>query len=123
MLASVAPSLARHQPTAISNCIRSCNQACSYTQLGYGMDMGNAAHAVQPDGMARPTANTVQITFRIPKEWLEEADEVADVLSRPGMRASRTDAFRAAVARGFAAIKADAVPPPDRKSEPKTKKR
>ena len=71
--------------------------------------------AVQED-MPRPPADTVQVTFRIPSNWLIEADEVADLLSQPGMRASRTDAFRAAIVRGFEAIRKDAE-----KSRPKKK--
>lgn len=67
--------------------------------------------AVEPEGMPRPPADTVQVTFRIPSAWLLEADAAADLLSRPGMRASRTDAFRAALARGFAAIRAESAPP------------
>lgn len=69
--------------------------------------------AVQED-VPRPRTDTTQVTFRIPKQWLIEADECADLLSVPGMRASRTDAFRAAMARGFAAIKAEASRPKKR---------
>jgi hypothetical protein len=58
-------------------------------------------------GMARPTADTVQITFRIPSAWPGEADEIAKLLSRPGMPASRTDAIRAAIAKGFEVIRAE----------------
>jgi hypothetical protein len=69
--------------------------------------MSNHANAVQ-DGMARPTADTVQITFRIPSHWLHQADAVATVLSRHGMEATRTDAFREAIARGMEEIIKDA---------------
>lgn len=82
-----------------------------------------AENAVQ-EVVPRPPADTVQVTFRIPSQWLIEADEVADLLSKPGMRASRTDAYRAAMARGFAAIRGDAnaaAPPPPPSSRPRTK--
>jgi hypothetical protein len=65
--------------------------------------MHNQSNAVQ-EGMGRPTADTVQVTFRIPSHWLKEADAVAMVLSRHGMEATRTDAFREAIARGFKEI-------------------
>lgn len=58
--------------------------------------------AAMTEGMARPTADTVQVTFRIPTSWLEEADEIAKTIARPGgMTASRTDAFREAIRIGF----------------------
>ncbi|MBS2017490.1 MAG: hypothetical protein JST00_31700 [Deltaproteobacteria bacterium] len=73
--------------------------------------------------MPRPPADTVQVTFRIPSSMLREADEVADVLSKPGMRASRQDAFRAAMARGFEILKAEAAkaPPAPPSSRPRQK--
>jgi hypothetical protein len=49
----------------------------------------------------------VQIAIRIPKAWLGRADEIAKLISRPGFEASRTDAFRAAIARGFDALERD----------------
>lgn len=57
--------------------------------------------------MPRPPSNSVQIALRVPPEWLTEADEIAKIVSRPGLEASRTDAFRAAIARGFQAIRED----------------
>jgi hypothetical protein len=59
------------------------------------------------EAMARPTADTVQITFRMPTEWLARADALAKLISRPGFEASRTDAFRAAIARGFEAFESE----------------
>ena len=53
------------------------------------------------------SADDVQITFRIPIEWLARADEEATYLSRPGFQASRTDALRAAIAQGFEAFARD----------------
>lgn len=55
--------------------------------------------------MPRPRTDTVQITMRIPRAWLELADALAaERLSLPGWQASRTDAFRAAIARGLGAL-------------------
>jgi hypothetical protein len=51
--------------------------------------------------MARPPSDAEQIALRVPKSWLAEADELAQLISRPGFEASRTDAFRAATAKGF----------------------
>lgn len=65
--------------------------------------MTTTTAAVQ-DVMGRPTADTVQVTFRVPSYWLQEADAVAMALSRFGMDATRTDAFREAIARGFKEI-------------------
>ncbi len=55
--------------------------------------------------MAPPTKDTVQITFRIPTSWLAEADAIAKVISFPGFDATRNDAMRAAIARGFEILK------------------
>ena len=59
-------------------------------------------------GMSRHPSNTVQIAIRVPPEWLAEADAVAQFISRPGFPATRTDAFRAGIAKGFEAFKAEA---------------
>jgi len=57
--------------------------------------------------MPRPPSDSVQIAIRVPRAWLDEADAVARLLGQPGFEATRTDAFRAAIARGFEAIRAD----------------
>lgn len=54
--------------------------------------------------MVRPT-DTVQITARVPAEWLPLFDAVAAKLSRPGLALSRTDAVRLAVARGLEGLR------------------
>ena len=57
--------------------------------------------------MARPSkttsaaADTVQVTFRIPKEWLRRADGLAKKLSKNGIELGRTDGFRLAMNAGF----------------------
>ena len=47
---------------------------------------------------------TVQITFRIPAAWVERADNIGRKLSRPGLTVNRSDAFRAGLALGLAAL-------------------
>lgn len=44
---------------------------------------------------------TIQISIRVPPEWLETAEKLAVELSRPGLEVSRTEAFRAALAFGL----------------------
>ena len=61
-------------------------------------------------GMPRPPSDSVQIAIRVPAHWMTEADELAKLISRPGFEASRTDAFRAAIARGFEALGAELRP-------------
>jgi hypothetical protein len=75
--------------------------------------------------MARESSTSVQVTLRVPKELIPLADQVADLLSRPGMRASRNDALRASLARGLEVLRAE-IPPPAPPSSPRaraTKKR
>lgn len=62
--------------------------------------MRNPAVAVK-EAVARPTADTVQITFRLPTKWLEQADAVAAYLARAGRPMGRTDGFRALIAAGL----------------------
>jgi hypothetical protein len=52
------------------------------------------------------STGTVQITIRIPKEWLPQADGLAKKLSRPGIPTNQADAFRAAIATGFGVLEA-----------------
>lgn len=58
--------------------------------------------------MPRPPADTVQITFRVPSHWLDEADALASTMAVHGMQATRTDAFREAMGRGFRLLEQDA---------------
>lgn len=62
--------------------------------------MRNHAAAVKGD-VARPTADTVQITFRLPTKWLQAADAVAAYLAHAGRPMGRTDGFRALIAAGL----------------------
>lgn len=54
--------------------------------------------------MPRPPSDAVQIAIRVPKEWIKEADELAQLMSKPGFTATRTDAIRAALAKGLVAL-------------------
>jgi hypothetical protein len=51
--------------------------------------------------VAPPKKDTQQVTLRIPTEWLAKADELAKRLAPPGADFGRTDALRAAIAKGF----------------------
>lgn len=51
--------------------------------------------------MPRPHTDTVQIALRVPRGWLQVADEIAVTISQPGINASRSDALRACIARGI----------------------
>ena len=51
----------------------------------------------------------IQIGIRVPPEWLEDAERLALALSRPGLEVTRTEAFRAALARGLEAMLAEAA--------------
>ena len=71
------------------------------------------------------TSDTSQVTFRLPVSLALEAEEVADLLSFPGKRASRTDAFREAIRRGFAVLRAEgkvSAPTPTKASTHREKK-
>lgn len=51
--------------------------------------------------MPRPPSDTVQIAIRIPRGWLARAAAIAPGLARTGVAVTRTDAIRAALARGL----------------------
>lgn len=54
--------------------------------------------------MARESSTSVQVTLRIPKELVPLADEVAHLLSRPGLPTTRNDALRVSLARGLIVV-------------------
>lgn len=62
---------------------------------------------------------TVQLAFRIPEEWLYQADRVAEFLVRPGLEITRTDAMRIALARGLEAFLKEMGDPPKKRGRPK----
>jgi hypothetical protein len=86
----------------------------AYWDAIYIMVMRSSAAEVEPGDMPRPPSNSIQVAIRIPKPWLKEADEIAKLISRPGFEASRTDAIRAAIAKGFEALRAEAAKPAKR---------
>lgn len=57
--------------------------------------------------MPRPPSDTVQIAIRVPADWLERADRLIPHVARPGVAATRTDVFRAAIARGLDSFEAE----------------
>ena len=57
--------------------------------------------------MAPPKKDTVQVTFRVPSEWIKDADAIAKAFSVPGFDMSRTDVFRMAIVNGFAKLRLD----------------
>lgn len=70
------------------------------------------AEAPKPEegDMPRPDRGYQQIALRVPTAFIKEADECAKLLSRPdiGYAATKADAYRVAMERGFAAIRAEA---------------
>jgi hypothetical protein len=72
--------------------------------------------------MPREPADTIQVSVRIEKAWVEQLDELARIMSRPGIELARADVLRAAIARGIEELRAEVIPT-DRKSEPKPRKR
>lgn len=64
--------------------------------------------------MAAETSKTTQVALRIPKDWIPRADRLAVALGRPGMDAGRSDALRAALARGLGILETELglTPPP-----------
>lgn len=46
-------------------------------------------------------SSRVQVTFRVDPAWLRLADQLAKDLSSRGVKLTRTDGFREAMARGF----------------------
>ena len=64
---------------------------------------------MQDRAMGRPKSvvETVPVTFRITKNLADEAREIAALMSTVDLAASTTDAYRAAIVRGFQAIRAE----------------
>jgi len=50
---------------------------------------------------------TVQTAIRIPESWMERLNKIADRLSQPGMRVTRTEALRMAAHRGIVEMEAE----------------
>lgn len=73
--------------------------------------------------MPRPPSDSVQIAIRVPSSWLPQAEQLAKLISRPGFEASKTDAFRAAMARGFEVMIAELGSASAGKSAPRAKRK
>ena len=56
--------------------------------------------------MTRPCKDTEQITLRVQRDWLAEADGYRELMAMPGMPLGRTDVFRMAIALGFKEFRA-----------------
>lgn len=58
--------------------------------------------------MPRPkTENTGVVNLKLPPEWLDEAQDLARDLSKPGVELTRADALRLAIRRGIDALRAE----------------
>lgn len=49
----------------------------------------------------RPKSSLVQIALRIPREWVDLADRLATLLSKPGAEVTRSDMLRRAIIVGL----------------------
>jgi predicted DNA-binding protein len=54
--------------------------------------------------MVRPHTDTKQISFRVPSDWEQRAEVLADRLSRLGATASTSSVYRAALDIGLATL-------------------
>jgi len=63
--------------------------------------MTKRSSAAHKTPQAKKTGATVQVTIRVPFEWLDRADKIAMALSPVGKKLTRMDGFRAAIASGF----------------------
>ena len=54
----------------------------------------------------RPKTDTLQLAVRIPRAWLSRLDALVPKIAQPGVQTTRTDAIRAALARGLYALEA-----------------
>ena len=65
---------------------------------------------MQLQPMPRAPSDSVQLAIRVPTPWLKRFDKLAAALSRPGIGVTRTDAVRAAIARGLEVLEAEIGP-------------
>jgi hypothetical protein len=63
----------------------------------------------------RAKSDSVQLAVRIPEPWLTRLDALVPWIARPGVATTRTDAIRAALARGLDALEAERVAETKRK--------
>lgn len=63
--------------------------------------------------MPRPKSeNDTPLHLLLPGEWLEDAQELAGLLSRPGAALTRADALRLAIRRGIDELRAETTRKP-----------
>jgi metal-responsive CopG/Arc/MetJ family transcriptional regulator len=55
--------------------------------------------------MSTEQEEIVQTAIRVPKALLEELDEIAENMSQPGLKVTRTEALRLAIYRGVEQLK------------------
>jgi hypothetical protein len=55
--------------------------------------------------MSTEQEEIVQTAIRVPKVLLEELDEIAENMSQPGLKVTRTEALRLAIYRGVEQLK------------------
>jgi hypothetical protein len=54
----------------------------------------------------RPKTDTLQLAVRIPRAWLARLDALVPKIAQAGVQTTRTDAIRAALAKGLDALEA-----------------
>jgi predicted DNA-binding protein len=59
------------------------------------------------DDMPKEPSNSTQMSIRLANETLDQLDELARAMSRPGIELSRADAIRGALARGIQELQAE----------------
>ena len=80
---------------------------CNGMRYMFICSLKEAADMNDTSPMPRPPSDAVQIAIRVPQEWLARADKLIPSVARPGVQATRTDVFRAAIASGLSALEAD----------------
>jgi hypothetical protein len=72
--------------------------------------------------MPRPKTDTLQLAVRIPRAWLARLDALIPKIAQAGVQTTRTDAIRAALARGLDALEEQfGEPPPQPTPKPRRK--
>ena len=52
-------------------------------------------------------SNDVQVAIRLSSSWLERRDKLAERMSQPGIKLTRTDLHRAALHRGIEVLESE----------------
>lgn len=78
------------------------------------------SRAVSSEPMPPKMAPSQQITIRVPAASVEEADALAEALSRPDIPILRADVLRAAIARGLVALREETATKPTKARARKT---